>query len=650
MRLLALALLPCSVAFAGPIATVWPQQLKRLPDGTLEYSYDLTAVKRGLTADAVAAHGEEKVKAYLAALPPRAAVQVKGRPKLQLSGAKALERAPLATSFASVPGTAMLSEDPLEVAGAKARAATALHPDEPKLLPSAEMVLWRVRELEAGVLAALELDSDRLRRELLSRLLTQLKPRLASASGDVLEGTRLLVARLSVAQSCLDPGKLSAEDPAVQLEALATLERFSADPELMTPTGFFTWSPALQCAFRRARVLEQPFAPTRGGYAAPLVLQARLDADAQLKRDWQKLVGRRNAVAGGPTQEPLTAYVGLAKRSASASLEDLGAFIDALGPHPDAPPGVFGPEKSPMSTFLQSLEGAERALAGDELWNAAQDGRLHFDGASVGDAREAVLGTLATVDAQPLVRVDARWRDRLNVAFCALAAAHHEPVDRSAEPSEDDGERGELIVRLQVPPAIEVEPLAQSFAAAATSLERLSTVLANEHLSAISALSPEGASPATPAGPQLVSWAAVARGLAALTGADAALANGPAAQAARAWLSGWRQKVALDVRAQLPGLVSAGGQRAHVVIAGVGRRELSVTFLEAPTVEVVGAVKGVRPNTRAEQRYIVPVLVTAQTVLPAAALPRKPAEVRALVDKANRSIGEVQGALTADAP
>jgi hypothetical protein len=45
---------------AAPVADLSPFAVKHLPDGSLEYSYDLTAVKSaGPTADAVHVHGEE---------------------------------------------------------------------------------------------------------------------------------------------------------------------------------------------------------------------------------------------------------------------------------------------------------------------------------------------------------------------------------------------------------------------------------------------------------------------------------------------------------------------------------------------------------------------------------------------------------------
>ena len=75
LLLVALAAAPSN----APIAEVWPYQARRLPTGEVEYTYDLTAVKKhGSTPDAAAAHGEEKVKEFLKALPRTTYRQVHG--------------------------------------------------------------------------------------------------------------------------------------------------------------------------------------------------------------------------------------------------------------------------------------------------------------------------------------------------------------------------------------------------------------------------------------------------------------------------------------------------------------------------------------------------------------------------------------------
>src|SRR5581483_10613213 len=122
------------------------------------------------------------------------------------SAARGVEDAPLATTFAGSADGPLASDDPLR-RKIRARMRPALDPDEPKVLPAAEMVLWRVQRLWDGALAAAELDSDRLRKAWLNQLLDRAQARVRTEQGDAREGALMLAARISVALSCLDPGR-----------------------------------------------------------------------------------------------------------------------------------------------------------------------------------------------------------------------------------------------------------------------------------------------------------------------------------------------------------------------------------------------------------------------------------------------------------
>ena len=641
-------LLISSLSLAAPLAEVWPYRASRSPAGVIEYSYDLSTVKAATATDARATHGDEQVKAYLSSLPREVKVRVKAATGYQVSAARGLEAAPLAVSFAAVSEDPMASDDPLERKG-KGRMRALLHPDEVKLLPGAEMVLYRVRRIEDGALAAVELDTDKLRRDLLGRLLNKLAAKLKDAAGDAREGNVLLSARLAVAQSCLDPSKLTAKDPLVLAEATAQLQAMTKDPALVTPLGFYSWSASLQCSFRRSRVLAQPFDASRAGYAAPLVLLELFDADPALKGTWEKISARRQQFFGSLDPEPLLKYREQATSGASKALDDLAPFIDSLGIHPPPPPGVLALASSPFSRFLDSLTGAERLSAVDELWNAAQDGRITFPPgpmAPIQSMREMTMTALATSDAVKNVQLDAAWRDRLEAAFCALQSAHHEVRDRSWAPSPSEEERADLKVRLQVPPLLEVEPTPAAFRAEADSLERLLSLMNKENLASLGLVAPDSTGGA-PIGPQLKKWEAIVRGLFKLSAPEAAASLDPSSvQAARQFLTGWRAEVAADVRQQLAGPVAFEDRRNHVVIAGVGRRELAVSFIDPPGLELSGGEpKSFELNPRAEQRYLVPVLVTAPATATATELPRSNAEVRKLVDGAGRLQSTVEGTL-----
>src|SRR5207302_7289549 len=108
----------------------------------------------------------------------------------------------------------------------------------------------------------------------------------------------------------------------------AHVEEMGKEPAALTPLGFWAWSPELQCAFRRLWSLGQPFQPSRGGYAAPLVMFA-LMKDPKLRATWDKLRARRDAMLGGPGQEPAVQYLDRAGGDALKALDDLMPAIDA---------------------------------------------------------------------------------------------------------------------------------------------------------------------------------------------------------------------------------------------------------------------------------------------------------------------------------
>ena len=147
---------------AAPMANVWPYQAKHLPDGRVEYAYDLTVVKASPPAtEAIASNGEKAAKAFLAQLPKEVRVTVKPGAPVTVGGGRGLEPTPLVSAFAQVSDAPYASSDPLGRTP-RARLHAPLAPEEPKVMLPAEAVLWRVRRFEDGALAALLLDDDAL--------------------------------------------------------------------------------------------------------------------------------------------------------------------------------------------------------------------------------------------------------------------------------------------------------------------------------------------------------------------------------------------------------------------------------------------------------------------------------------------------------
>ncbi|MBK7861752.1 MAG: hypothetical protein IPJ65_24675 [Archangiaceae bacterium] len=643
MRLLALVVVGrAAVALAGPLAEVWPYQTKRLDASTLEYSYDLTALKQGGgTPDAKSENGEAAVAAFLKGLPREVKLKVKGGGLLYVSGARGIEQAPLATSFTTVPDGQLASDDPLRRRPAS-RMRPALDPDEPKLLPAAEMALWRARRIEDGALAAAALDTDRLLKAWLTQVFNAVVARANHADGDDRDGAILLGGRVAVALSCLDAAKLPAA-PLMVNEARAQLDELSHDEKVPPPRSYWEWTPELQCAFKRWQLLGLSFPASRAGYSAGLVLLS-LVKDPRLKTSWLKVRGRRDALFGGPAVEPLQEYLAKAGGDPDAALDDMMATIDRQGP--TVPPVLASP-RAPFGEFLNSLQGAERAQAIDELFAAVGEGRVKppiETTASVEPLRQAALAAFALAEPPQGLQFDADWRDRLSGAFSALQGAGHEARESRLEASPREVLKSELKVVLQVPPSLEVEPLPEAFKRASDASARLAAVLTAEGLTAMTALDPEGLRGGV-AVPELKRFASVLAGLAVISSRGAV--ETPDVANARRFLATWRADpvLARDVRFAAAHAVAYEGLRTHSVIAGVARRELAVQFAEAPTVEGAGGVAGLTFDTRAEQRYLVPVLYTVSYRAKVSEAPLKFAPLRKAIDAANREPLQIPGAL-----
>lgn len=640
---LLVSLVGSTAALAGPLAEIWPYQAKRLDAQTLEYSYDLAALKqKGGNPDVDAEVGHDKVVAYLKALPREVKVKVKTTAPLFLSAGRGVEQAALSTSFAAVPDGPLASDDPLR-RKVKSRVRQPLDPDEPKVLPAAEMVLWRVRRLEDGALAAAVIDSDRLLKTWLFGLQEKALARAKTAQGDERDGALMLAARFAVALACVEPGRLSAKGEHAA-EAKAQLDELRLEAAALTPLGFWAWNAELQCAWRRAFALGQPFAASRSGYAAGLVMLSLLK-DPKAKATWLKLRGRRDALFGAVSPEPLQVYLEKANNDPDAALDDLKTLIDAQG---RTVPPLFARATAPFQEFLASLQGAERLSAVEELSAAVAEGRVKLPSettAPVEALREAALGALCVAEQPKLLQYDAIWRDRFSAAFNALQGSHHELRESSFEPSRgSEVLRSELSVVLEVPPYLEVEPLAELYRHASDSTARLAAVLTAEGLSGASVVDPDGQGGGNAVG-ELKKWQAILAGLVVLSTPGAS--DTPDVAAARRFALTWRSDNVLlrDVRRAEAGPTSFEGQRTHAAIAGVARRELSASFAEAPVAEIIGGVPGMSFDIRAEQRYLVPVLYTASYPAKDGQSPLPAPAVRSAVDGAKREPTQVPAAL-----
>jgi len=545
----------------------------------------------------------------------------------------------LATSFGQVGDGPYTPDNPLAKRAAKLRAP--LDPEEPKLLVPVELVAFRVRQLEDAALAAVELDTDALRRQLVAQVAEKAAKRFRSLDGDAREGALALAARLSAVAACLDEAKLAKGDPDVLTASRAEVQRLTSDPNALVPPAPWSRTAELGCVWIRARALAQPFEQSRAGTAAVLTYLLALEKDAKLAALAERLAQRRDRTVGAPSVEPLALWKEKAKGDAEGAMDRLNEFIDALPISERRPPGLVAAAATPFGHFLGQLEGAELGAAMEELAAAAGDGRIAVPAdAAWPVAREAALGALVQDSAS--AHFDGAWRLRLRGAFAALQVAHLDARGAGLEPSTESQERSALTVRLNVPPALDVEPLPEAYARLATSLERLVKALSADGLSGLLGVEVDGRRGAAVLS-EAKRWIPRLRGLAKLAGGGAA--EGSDVAEARRFLASWRSEAGGDVRQAAAAPMSMAGERRHGAIVGVSRRELVVGFSGAPSLSVVGAPPGLSARA-GEQRYLVPVLVTAGAVAPAT---RRALDVKALkaaLDEAQRDAAKADGAFS----
>jgi hypothetical protein len=642
-----LSLTVAAVLAAAPLAEVWPYEAKRLPDGVVEYAFDLTAVKAsGGTVDAREEHGAEAVAAFLKGLPRTVKLRVAPGAGLEVSAGRPLEAGRLATSFAGVSSGPMGGDSALgKRAGAALR--PPLDPDEPKLLLAAEAIAWQVRQLELGALAAAELDTERLRREFWRAVQEQAQKRLRETQGDQQEGALALVARLVAAGACLDANRVPAAvrgDKDLGPAVTAEIERLAADPESLFAPAPWNWTDELRCISVRSRALAQPFPASRAGTAAVLLYFELLARDPRLAAGLERLRVRHAAVLGVSDESAL--HLWRARAKPGESLDALGDFIESLALDARTPPGLMPQPRTPFSRFLGELKGAERRGALDELATAVQDGRVAPGQDSWPAAREGHLAALLATDPTPGVRLDADWRERLRATFEALLGASAEVRAGQGAPERDDRERTQLRILLRVPPVLEVEPVALVYARQAESLARLVEVLQAERLTGLSLVQPDGSRGANVLA-SARTWLQRLAGLAAL--ADPARASSREAVEGRRFVASWRgdASFARDVREADAAPVSLPGERQHAGIVGVGRRELAVAFAGLPAFRPLepAQMQGLEP-VPGEQRYIVPALVTVGASAEPSRRPLDRRAWRSLVDTHGRDPVQVEGAFS----
>jgi hypothetical protein len=644
-----LSTLAVALLGSAPMADVWPFKGKRLADGSIEYVYDLTALKASSGfGDAKEANGDDVVKTFLAGLPKQVTVKLPAQTGLTLTGGQGLELAPMSNSFALTPDGPLATDNPLgKKAGARLLAP--LDPRSPKVLVGTELPLWLARQLEDAALAAVEVDTEWMRRELWTKVAERAVARAKNSAADTREGAFALATRVLAAASCGDATKLpplAKNDPEYKLAVEAALSKLNIDGDSVVAPAPWASHPELTCAWHRARTLSRPFEQSRAGTAAVLVFAELLEKDPKLNALWERTRQRRDRFVGAPTDEPLLAWKAAAKGNLAGALNGLNEFIEALPLNNRTPPPLVAWPATPFSKFLSELSGAERSAAMDELTAAVADGRVKPAGTSWPVLREAALAPLL-VDSSKAVAIDSSWRDRLSGAFSALQGSHREARRGGLDADAEILERTQLKLRLNAPPLLEVEPTPAAFERQARALEALAAALTAENLTGLKGLTVDGKRTPDSIVNESKRLVSLLDGLAKLAGVDSSSVEGKGVTDARRFVDTWRSDLGLtrDVRATFAFPWAAGSERAHAAIVGVSRRELRVGFSSPPKAELVQDGKSFVVNTAVEQRYLVPVLVTLGANAPHTVKAADRTVLKAIIDGQGRSLEKVEGAL-----
>ena len=135
-----------------------------------------------------------------------------------------------------------------------------------------------------------------------------------------------------------------------------------------------------------------------------MTLLGLLQADPKLNSSWEALRARRDALEVAPAKEGLLDYRARTAGKVDDALENMAAFIDALGETLPPVPAPFEASSTSFGRFLSELEGPARVSAFEELLAAAQDDRLVFppgEGSPVLPRLEAAIARLQAQTKNP---------------------------------------------------------------------------------------------------------------------------------------------------------------------------------------------------------------------------------------------------------
>ena len=194
-------------------------------------------------------------------------------------------------------------------------------------IPSMEVVNGALKPFNDGLYAAVELEVEAGKRQLLAALAARLTALAAAADAPVRPAFDDAAELVGTAQ--ILAGETPTIDASLQARARNRAAAFEADQKFSRPIGFYTWTPALERVFTRDRFLQNRDGDESNGAFAAIAYV--LGQDAALLADYQRAAG----LYAGLTN-PFTSYT-----------------IDALIPHVTSQAALANPNAI-VSAFVST--------------------------------------------------------------------------------------------------------------------------------------------------------------------------------------------------------------------------------------------------------------------------------------------------------
>ncbi len=367
-------------------------------------------------------------------------------------------------------------------------------------LPSVDMLLWRGKFSDDGLMAAFEYYDEYARpgltRSAMYERLAQAALNHINDGGNAGAGARALAAKYYAAM------QLAGSKPPTQVTADADLRKrvdaevasIKSDEARWKPISFYTWTPQLSYIYIRDRILCEPF--VQDGAQAALVLAGILAADPELGQAYQAERTRRDELTGKPNRDFLTMFTqACSNDSPFAVLEDDARFNaivaqvqSQLDPDEDIKVVLLPAASTPETRFMATLMPDQLADFMNLFMAAIRDGSVDLAPGATGAwylFQQHALEPLLTLDKTPegkKLSVSDVYQERLDEAFQALYAAHRETHAKNAEMGGVGAAAPfyEYVnkIRLFVQPVNNLEPLPEVYRLTSLAYERLAGILA----------------------------------------------------------------------------------------------------------------------------------------------------------------------------